>query len=93
MGIFKSYVLQPKNTCDKCKVCALMLRMTKPKSDMDIRIVFYFEEEANNILQWLLYLVSLIFVINDFLFRHSGYKSTLSKLLVWYCFRSAVCVG
>ena len=51
MGIFKSYVLQPKNTCDKCKVCALMLRMTKPKSDMDIRIVFYFEEEANNILQ------------------------------------------
>lgn len=31
MGIFKSHVLQLKNTCDKCKVCALMLSMTKTK--------------------------------------------------------------
>ena len=92
MGIFKSYVLQPKNTYDKCKVCALMLRMTKTKSDMDMMIVFYFEEE-NNILQWFLYLVSLMIVINDFFFRHSGYKTVLSKFLVWYCFTSAICVG
>ena len=82
MGIFKSYALQPKNTCDKCKVCALMLRMTKTKSDMDMMIVFYFEEEENNILQWFLYLISPIFVINDLFFRHSGYKTALSKLLV-----------
>ena len=40
MGIFKSYVLQPKNTCEKCKVCALMLIMTKPKSNMDMIILF-----------------------------------------------------
>ena len=65
MGIFKSYVLQTKNTCDKCKVCALMLIMTKPKSDMDIIIYFHFEEEDKR-LQWLLYLVSLMIVINDF---------------------------
>ena len=92
MGIFKSHVLQPKNTCDKCKVCALMLRMTKIKSDMDMMIVFYFEEK-DYILQWLLYLVSLMIVINDFFFRHNGYKTVLLKLLVWYCFTSVICVG
>ena len=92
MGIFKSYDLQPKNTCDTCKVCALMLRMTKTKSNMDMMIVFYFEKE-DTILQWLLYLVSLMIVINDFYFRHSGYKTVLSELLVWYCFTSAICVG
>ena len=56
--------------------------MTKPKSDMDMMIVFYFEEEENNILQWFLYLISPIFVIDDLFFKHSGYKTALSKLLV-----------
>ena len=64
----------------------------KTKSDMDMMIVFYFEEK-DNILQRLLYLVSLMIVINDLFFRHSGYKTVLSKLLVWYCFTSAICVG
>ena len=40
----------------------------KTKSDMDMMIVFYFEEK-DNILQWLLYLVSLMIVINDFVFQ------------------------